>query len=94
MSVVVPLFIGVVYVLLSSLIPDPHRRPFSAIMVAGAGAAYLSGGGLGVGEALFAGLMAFVAYRGLTSWRFIGRCSADGPPDPAVTATGPPPPRR
>lgn len=72
MSVVIPLLIGVVYVLLNSLIPDPHRRPFNAVMVAGAGAAYLSGGGLGVGEVLFAGVMAFVAYRGLTSWRFIG----------------------
>jgi hypothetical protein len=72
MSVVIPLLIGVVYVLLSSLLPDRHRRPFNAIMVAGAGAAYLSGGGLGVGEVLFASVMAFVAYRGLTSWRFIG----------------------
>ncbi|MEV4277486.1 DUF6010 family protein [Actinoplanes xinjiangensis] len=72
MSVVVPLLIGVLYVLLSSLIPDRHRRPFNAIMVAGAGAAYLSGGGLGVAEVLFASVMAFVAYRGLTSWRFIG----------------------
>ncbi|GIF39175.1 DUF6010 family protein [Actinoplanes xinjiangensis] len=72
MSVVVPLLIGVLYVLLSSLLPDRHRRPFNAIMVAGAGAAYLSGGGLGGAEVVFASVMAFVAYRGLTSWRFIG----------------------
>jgi hypothetical protein len=72
MPVVIPLVIGVVFVLLSSLIPDRHRRPFNAVLVAGAGAAYLSGGGLGPGELLFTTVLALVAYRGLTSWRFIG----------------------
>ncbi|MEV6306558.1 DUF6010 family protein [Actinoplanes sp. NPDC051861] len=72
MNVLVPILIGVAYVVLSSLIPDPHRRPFNAIMVGGAGAAYLSGGGLGVGEVAFAAVLAFVAFRGLTSWTWIG----------------------
>jgi hypothetical protein len=72
MAVVIPLLIGVVYVVLSSLVPDPHRRPFNAIVVGGAGAAYLSGGGLGAGEFVFTAVLTVVAYRGLTSWTFIG----------------------
>ena len=72
MHIVVAVLIGVAYVCLNSLIPEPARRRFNAVMVAGAGAAYLSGGGLGVWEFAFAGLLAYVAYRGLESWTFIG----------------------
>ncbi|MEU4420148.1 DUF6010 family protein [Actinoplanes sp. NPDC024001] len=72
MNIVMPLLIGAAVVILSSLIPDRHRRPFSAILLAGAGAAYLSGGGLGIGEFLFTAVLTVVAYRGLTSWTFIG----------------------
>jgi hypothetical protein len=64
--------IGVLYVLLMSLIREPHRRRFNAIMVAGAGAAYLGGGGLGGWEFAFTALATYVAYRGLDSWTFIG----------------------
>jgi Family of unknown function (DUF6010) len=39
MTVIAPILIGVVYVLLNSLIREPQRRQFNAIMVAGAGAA-------------------------------------------------------
>ncbi|WP_084466531.1 DUF6010 family protein [Nocardia arthritidis] len=45
MSYVAPILIGVLYALAMSAIPEPHRRRFNAVMVAGAGAAYLSGGG-------------------------------------------------
>ncbi len=55
-----------------SLIREPHRRRFNAVMVGGAGAAYLSGGGFGLWELPFVALMAYVAYRGLESWTFIG----------------------
>lgn len=72
MTVIGPLLIGALYVSLNSLIPDPHRRRFNAIMVAGAGAAYLSGGGLGIWEFPFVGLMAYLAYRGLDSWTYLG----------------------
>ncbi|WP_326834666.1 DUF6010 family protein [Amycolatopsis rhabdoformis] len=71
-EVVVPILIGLGYVALSSLIPEPHRRRFNALMVAGAGAAYLSGGALGVGELVFCAVMVVVAFRGLGSWTFIG----------------------
>ena len=67
-----PILVGVVYVLLMSLIREPHRRRFNAIMVAGAGAAYLSGGGLGGWEFLGAAIITYIAYRGLESWTFIG----------------------
>lgn len=72
MQYVMPVVIGVLYVLLMSLIREPHRRRFNAVMVAGAGAAYLGGGGLGGWEFAFTALVTYVAYRGLDSWTFIG----------------------
>jgi hypothetical protein len=71
-SVLAPILIGVVYVVLNSLIREPHRQTINALMVAGAGAAYLSGGGLGGWELAFTAVMTFVAYLGLRSWSFIG----------------------
>ena len=72
MTIIAPLLIGAAYVCLNSLLPEPHRRRFNAVMIAGAGAAYLSGGGLGVAEVAFTVLMTYVAFRGLESWTFIG----------------------
>ncbi|MEU5844709.1 DUF6010 family protein [Saccharopolyspora shandongensis] len=72
MIYVMPILIGLLYALLMSLIREPHRRRFNAIMVAGAGAAYLSGGGFGGWEFLFTVVATYVAYRGLESWTFIG----------------------
>ncbi|MBB5959602.1 hypothetical protein FHS29_006223 [Saccharothrix tamanrassetensis] len=72
MTVVAPVLIGVLYVLLNSLIREPHRRRFNAVMVGGAGAAYLSGGGFGPWEFAFTIVATYCAYRGLESWTFIG----------------------
>jgi Family of unknown function (DUF6010) len=72
MRVLIPLFIGVLYICLSSLVREPHRRRLNAVMVAGAGAAYLSGGGLVGWELAFTAVLTYVAYRGLESWTFIG----------------------
>ncbi|WBB89250.1 DUF6010 family protein [Verrucosispora sp. WMMC514] len=72
MNIVVPLLIGVLYVCLNSLIREPHRRRLNAVMIAGAGAAYLSGGGLGAWEFPFVAVLVYVAFRGLESWRWIG----------------------
>ncbi|MFU0243149.1 DUF6010 family protein [Streptomyces scabiei] len=58
---VMPVVIGLVVVLL-----------LNAIGVAGAGGVYFSGGGLDAWELPFGALMLYVAYRGLTSWTFIG----------------------
>jgi uncharacterized protein DUF6010 len=72
MVVLVPVLIGVLYVCLSSLLPEPQRRRFNAVLVAGAGAAYLSGGGLGAWEFAFTAVVTYCAYRGLESWTSIG----------------------
>jgi hypothetical protein len=72
MTFVAPVLVGVLYVLLMSLIHEPHRQKLNAVMVAGAGAAYLSGGGLGAWEFVFTIIVTYCAYRGLESWTFIG----------------------
>ncbi len=72
MSLVSPVIVGIVYCLLMSLIKESHRRHLNAIMVGGAGAAYLSGGGFGPWEFPVVALTAYVAYRGLNSWAFVG----------------------
>ncbi|MER6981588.1 DUF6010 family protein [Streptomyces carpinensis] len=72
MRYLMPVVISVLYALLMSLPREPHRRRVNAVMVAGAGAAYLSGGGLGGWEFAFTAVATYVAYRGLESWTFIG----------------------
>ncbi len=72
MSIVMPIVIGLNCVSLISLIPEPHRRQVNAVLVGGAGAAYLSGGGLGYWEFVLPIVMTYVAYRGLSSWTWIG----------------------
>lgn len=72
LPVALPVAVGVAYALLMTLIREPHRRRFNAIMLAGAGAAYLSGGGLGGWEFAFTAVVTYVAFRGLDSWTFIG----------------------
>ncbi|SDD64335.1 DUF6010 family protein [Streptomyces prasinopilosus] len=72
MHYVVPVAIGVLYALLMSFVREPHRRRLNAVVLAGAGAAYLSGGGLGGWEFAFTALITYVAFRGLDSWTFIG----------------------
>ncbi|MGK8489363.1 DUF6010 family protein [Nocardia asiatica] len=69
---IAPVLIGILYALAMSLILEPQRRRFNAIMVAGAGAAYLSGGGFGGWEFAFTAVITYCAYRGLESWTFIG----------------------
>jgi Family of unknown function (DUF6010) len=66
-----PLVVGVVYVSLCALFREPDRRHFNAIMLAGAGAAYLNGG-LGPWEFVFNAALTFCAYKGLQSYRYIG----------------------
>ncbi|MFF3514625.1 DUF6010 family protein [Streptomyces sp. NPDC002573] len=72
MEYVMPVVIGVLYALLNSLLREPHRRRVNALMIAGAGAVYISGGGLGGWEFPFTALLTYVAYRGLEPWTFIG----------------------
>ena len=72
MLIVAPILIGIVYAFLMSALREPARRRFNAIMVAGAGAAYLSsGGGFGVWEFVFTAAVTYCAYRGLDSYAWI-----------------------
>jgi hypothetical protein len=72
MLIVAPVIVGVVYVFLVSLFREPARRRFNAIMVAGAGAAYLSSGSFGPWEFVFTAAITYCAYRGLDSYTWIG----------------------
>lgn len=71
MNILAPIIIALVYISLSSLLKEPSRQNFNAIMIAGAGAAYLSGG-FGVWEFAFLAVVTYCAYRGLQSYIFIG----------------------
>ncbi|MCW2945056.1 MAG: rane protein [Actinoallomurus sp.] len=73
MIVVAPILIGLLYVFLMSVLREPARRRFNAIMVAGAGAAYLSSGaGFGPWEFVFTAAITYCAYRGLESYVWTG----------------------
>jgi hypothetical protein len=70
-SAIAPVIVAALYVFASSLIREPARRNFNAIMIAGAGAAYL-GGGFGIWELVFCAIVTACAYNGLRSYRYIG----------------------
>jgi len=70
-DVIAPIIVAAIYISAVSLFKEPQRRNFNAIMIAGAGAAYLNGG-FGVWEFAFTTVVTFFAYRGLQSYRFIG----------------------
>lgn len=72
MIVVGAVLIGLSYACLMSLLREPARRRFNAIMVAGAGAAYLSSGSFGPWEFVFTAAVTYCAYRGLDSYTWIG----------------------
>ena len=66
-----PVAVALVYISVCSFIAEPHRRNFNAIMIAGAGAAYLNGG-FGAWEFAFTILVTYCAFKGLQSYAFIG----------------------
>ena len=68
---IAPLGVALLIIAACSLLKEPDRQSFSAIFVAGAGAAYLNGG-LGVWEFAFCALITFLAFRGLKNYRAIG----------------------
>lgn len=72
MMIVVPVVIGLGYVVLMGVFREPARRRFNAIMVAGAGAAYLSSGSFGYWEFVFTAAVTYCAFRGLDSYAWIG----------------------
>ena len=60
-----------VFVLVMSLVREPARRTFNAVLVAGASGVYMSGG-FGVWELVYPAIVTPIAYLGLGSYRFIG----------------------
>jgi hypothetical protein len=71
-EVISPVAVALVFITLMSLVKEPTRRSLMAIIVAGAGSTYISGGGMGAWEFAFTTVMAVCSYRGLASYRFIG----------------------
>ena len=70
MNFVGPAIGAIIFVLVMSLLPEPQRRTLNAVLVGGAAGVYISGG-FGAWELLYAALGTAVAYRGLSSYRFI-----------------------
>jgi hypothetical protein len=59
------------FVLLMSLVREPMRRTFNAVLIAGASGVYMSGG-FGVWELVYPVIVTPIVYFGLSSYRFIG----------------------
>lgn len=72
LSVVAPAIVGLVYIALLALLPEPARQRLNALMLAGAGGAYISGGSLGLWELAFAAVVMICAYQGLTNYAWLG----------------------
>ncbi len=72
MDVVAPVLVGLAYVAVCSLAPEPARQKINAVMVAGAGAAYLSSGALGMAEVAFTAVVTSCAYLGLSNYVWLG----------------------
>jgi Family of unknown function (DUF6010) len=66
-----PVLVAMVYIALVTRISETACREFNAIFVAGAGAAYLSGG-FNLWELPFTAVMSVLAYRGLRDYRYTG----------------------
>ena len=70
-DVVSPVVVATLFIIATSAFKEPQRRHFNAIMIAGAGAAYLNGG-LGIWEFAFTAVVTYCAYKGLNAYSFIG----------------------
>jgi hypothetical protein len=66
-----PTIAAAIFVLGMSFVPEPSRRTFNAILVAGTCGVYLSGG-FGLWELLYPALVTPVVFGGLRSHRYIG----------------------
>ena len=63
--------IAFVYIAVFSLVKEPHRQKMNAVIIAGAGAVYWSGG-LGIAEYIFSTLMLWVAFKALEKYYYVG----------------------
>ncbi|MEM6926028.1 MAG: DUF6010 family protein [Myxococcota bacterium] len=74
MEIFAAIVVGGLFVLVMSALPEPLRQRFNAVFVGGAGAAYLNGGigVFGMGELVFATVVAILATVGIRRYPFIG----------------------
>lgn len=63
--------VAFVYIAAFSLVNEPYKKRISALIIAGAGAVYWSGG-LGVAEFIFGTVMLWVAYKSLDNYVYAG----------------------
>jgi Family of unknown function (DUF6010) len=70
-GIIAPIVVAFVMIGLISLLNEGPRQKFSAVFVAGAGAAYFAGG-FGPWELAFCAIITFLAFRGLDDMRAIG----------------------
>lgn len=70
-TVLAAILIAGIFILIMSWVKEPLRQKINAIILAGAGGVYWSGG-LGVWEFLFGTLLLWIAFKGLSSYTFIG----------------------
>lgn len=70
-NLAIPVVVALVAIALASLIREPARQKFSAIMMAGAGATYFNGG-FGPAEMVFCVVVTALAFRGLVDYRALG----------------------
>ncbi|WP_428262732.1 DUF6010 family protein [Haliangium sp.] len=69
---VFPALAAILFIVVMSFVREPARRSYNAILVAGAGSAYLAGG-FGPWEVVYMAVAGgVVAYLGLGSYRWIG----------------------
>ena len=71
MDYVGPSLGALLFVVVMSLVAEPTRRTLNAIILAGAGGAYLSGG-FGLWELAYPVVGAAIGFRALTSYRWLG----------------------
>jgi len=66
-----PFLVALAFIAAVSLLREPKRRQFSALMIAGAGATYF-GAGFGFWEVAFCVIMTWIAFRALDDYRYAG----------------------
>jgi len=65
------ILVAFVFIIIMSLVKEPNRQIINALIIAGAGGTYWSGG-LGFYEFPLGVIMIFLAFRGLKNYTFIG----------------------
>ena len=70
-NVIAPMVVSGLFIALTSLLREPTRKQFSALMIAGAGFVYF-GGGFRFWEVAYGAFFLWLAFRSLSDYRFVG----------------------